>query len=296
MKKIIISSLILMTFLGCTQLTLFKKYYLVRCPEQGPQKQDNFDMYLFKINLSDYYSEITSHNEEFDIRVVEVIKYRNKEYPIYQIDHFNKNARKNLLIFAATHGNEIGGMLAIPHLLENILENPNYYDGWNIRIITPINPVGVEYQSRYNEYGCDINRDFKDFATVGATVQKDAVLEFQPDIIVSFHEGPNDGFFMIGGRQVVKKLEYTILDSLKSNNINLARKSYAGFNLKNQGLLRAGFFIRLGEKLFGIYSLDRYADEKGIPVITTESNWAGKIIKNRIAPHIIVTKAIIGYS
>lgn len=177
-----------------------------------------------------------------------------------------------MLLFAATHGNEFASALVIPELLSEIANNESY-QAWDIRIITPVNPVGLDYQSRYNPNGCNINRDFKSLQTVGAQIQRDAIQEFIPDIIISLHEGPQKGFFAIGTSSVSHDLEDSILSVLKGDQVQMANKSFFGLPLAKSGLMHEGLFINMAKKIFGIHTLGWYGETQGIGVITTESSW-----------------------
>lgn len=275
-------------------LKLFKKYYLTTCPAKGPEKQQDFEMFLKKLNISDYYQQLLFYSSRFDIKVLETINYQSKDYPIYKIEYKCQDSKYKLLIISAVHGNEFATALVIPKLLDDILQNPDFYSKWNIQIIVPANPVGLSYQSRYNQNGYDINRDFKNFSTIEARVQRDVLDDSQPDIIITLHEGPQDGFFITGTKRIDRKLELKIIEALKKENIKLAKKSYLKIPLKTEGLMKEDWFFRfIFYQLLRIYFLENYADKKGTGVITTESPWQEKNIEARIKPHLITIKAII---
>lgn len=273
-------------------LQLFHKYYLTPCVADGPEKQDDFEMHLEKVDLETYYESLEQFGDRFDVRVINEVSYNEKTYPIYQIDSVNEGSQNRLLLFAATHGNEFASALVIPELLREIGEN-EMYQSWDIRIITPINPVGLDYQSRYNEHGCDINRDFKNFQTLGAQIQRDAIQEFNPNIIVSLHEGPQKGFFVIGTASVSRELESSIISSLQYAQVQMASKSFLGLPLAKDGFMHEGFIITMAKKIFGIHTLGRYGESQGVGIITTESSWFDDDVENRIKPHMVVVETVV---
>ncbi|MDA2922752.1 DUF2817 domain-containing protein [Patescibacteria group bacterium AH-259-L07] len=272
-------------------LSFLTKYYLHECPEKSSVKQDDFEMYLEPLDLEKYKQDIFSFDKVFDISVAETLAYREQDFEIYQID---KNGDgQNMLIFAATHGSEFASALVVSDLLNEIAKNPELYEAWNIRILTPINPVGVKHQSRYNEDGCDINRDFQHFLTKGAKLQRQTIDEFNPDVIVSLHEGPQDGFFVIAENSVPPDLQKAIATDLQSVNVALARKSFFGIPLSDSGIWHKKPFVYFVQKLFGIHTLGRYANERGIPMFTTESNWKVRDVNERKKPHLLLIKSVV---
>lgn len=297
MKKFVLITLILivaivLTFMF-TPAKLLTKYFLNDCPANGPVKQTDFEMYSESVDLAKYKDQIFSYNDIATANVLETIKYQDKDYEIYQVDIQNSQAGKNLLIFAATHGNEFASALAIEDLLNDVRQNNEMYKGWNIRIITPVNPVGLAHESRYNENGCDINRDFENFSTVGAKIQKQAIEQFKPQVVVSLHEGPQDGFFVIAESPVSETLRKAVLSNLKKEEIHLAQKSFLAIPLSDSGLWYKKSFVYGLQKLFSIHTLGRYAHENNLAILTTESPWTNKNVESRKKPHLIVIKSVI---
>jgi len=284
--------IVVVAILAFRPLQLFYKYYLTPCAADGPEKQDDFEMHLEEINLESYYESLEQFDDEFNVQVINEVTYKDKTYPIYQIDSVNESSQNRLLLFAVTHGNEFASALVIPKLLREIGEN-EVYQSWDVRIVTPVNPVGLDYQSRYNENGCDINRDFKDFQTLGAQIQRDAIQEFNPDIIISLHEGPQKGFFAISTASVSRELESSILSELQKKEVQMASKSFLGLPLTKDGLMHEGFIITTAKKIFGIHTLGSYGELQGVGVITTESSWFDTDAQNRIKPHMIVVETVV---
>ncbi len=197
------------------------------------------------------------------------------------------------MIFAGVHGNESAGVLAVPKLLEEIKNNPTFYANWDIRIITPLNPVGVDYLSRYDSRGYDLNRDFRNFKTLGAKIQRDAIDIFKPDVVISFHEGPQQGFFAILTKNISRVVANSITHNILDNDLQLAKNYPYGLKLINDGIMRQGSFFFLIAKVFYVRSLGFYLQKKGIPIITTESSWEDKNIEKRIKSHIVVVNSVI---
>lgn len=269
---------------------LFKKYFLSQRLPLGPVQQTDFSMYLEDFDYGDYKKQLGSFDA--DLRVIQTNTYKNCVYETFQLELGSKNSARKLLLFAGTHGNEFVPCLAIIDLLKQLQDNPALYAGWTIRIITPVNPVGLVHQSRYDQNGKDINRDFKNFETNGASLQKDAMEEFNPDIIVSMHEGPQDGFFTICDGKLPDGLHNALAEDLKINDIKLARKNFFGLNIAN-GFWRKPQFVYTLQKILRVYTLGRYAKENGYTLLTTESDWSNKNIEARKTPHLSVIKSTL---
>ena len=272
------------------QLELFKKFYLTPHQATGPIPSEDFELRLEKVNLADYIQ--TLQNSVLEPKVVEEIIYKKEKFPILQLDWNRGKADKRLLVLAGVHGNEIAGTLAILDLVEDIKHRPDSYKNWHIQIITPVNPVGVAYQSRYNEDGRDLNRDFKDFQAVGARLQRDVVEAFNPTIVVTLHESSDKDFFMFSEGRLAPVFKDAITSQLRATDIPLTKTNY--FHIKLQdGFWEKPPIIFFMQRVLGIYTLGRYLYEKHIPTITTESCWSGKNIALRRRPHLEVIRAIV---
>lgn len=273
---------------------LFYKYYLTDRPEKSPAKQNEFPMYIEKFDFVKYRKDIFAFKDQFCIDVAKTIKYKNEVFEIFRIETKNNQAKKKLLVIATVHGNEFATALVIPKFLSDISLNSNFYKEWQIRIIAPANPVGLKYQSRYNKNGYDINRDFKFFNTDEAKLQKSEIDIFKPDIIVSLHEHPHNGFMVFCTDKVPKYLQINILKKLNDNDIPLVGKPfYIKMPKSKNGITQLGVLLKTFMFVFGIHSLGRYTRKMNIIDITTESYWNEKDIKKRIIPHILTLQTVI---
>ena len=272
-------------------LPQFYKFYLQRCPADGPIVAKSGPTGRFGMSLDEYYSKIKKLAKDgFDVETIGEDIYKDRKYPIYKIIKRPAqqaiNQRK-VLIFAAVHGNEFASALAAYELILDMKKNANLMK-CEICVVTPVNPVGLENNSRYDSNGCDINRDFKRFHTVGARVQRDVIADFQPDIIISFHEGMQKDFFFITTKSVSQDLIESIKTELERNKIKLL----SDVSFVDNGHLKERRLIRGIKKVLGVHTLGSYAESLGIPVITTESPWGEKNVRKRVSPHIIVVKRV----
>lgn len=272
------------------RVKLAKKYLLSPKPANGPIRQADFEMYLQNIDINDYTERLKSY--DFANKIIAEMSYQNQKYPITQIDITGAYAKKKLLIFAGVHGNEFAGVLAVEDLLAKFKMNPELYDEWSIRILTPLNPIGVAYMSRYNQDGYDINRDFKHFTTLEARLQRDAITNFVPDILVTFHESLEKGFFIFSEGKLSTSLTSKITQELHDGGVVMAPKSYFGIKTK-AGIWEKPPLAYALQRLINMHTLGSYVYAMKIPTLTTESNWSNKDINARKLPHILTVTAVL---
>lgn len=270
--------------------TLIKKFLLNPKPANGPGHQDHFEMYHQEIDIDAYYQTL----RESGLEVAEVghAMYQGTSFPILQLDQHNSQSKTRLLVIAGVHGDESAASLAVLDLLADIQQNPGVYKEWSIRILAPVNPVGLANTSRYNEDGYDINRDFKTFKTTGARVQRDTIIDFNPTIVVSLHESPSSGFFMFSEGRLPTVIKDSITNSLSEHHVDLARKNYLGVRL-HSGIWEKSPVIFFFQRLLGVHTLGSYVYKRKILAVTTESSYRGSDIDARKKPHLLVIRAII---
>lgn len=272
------------------QLWLFKKFYLNSHTPTGPEKQTDFTMHLETVDIARYNQALKE--SIFANKVIESVRYNSKDFPIFQLDWGNADSDKRLLILAGVHGNEFAGTLSILDILNDVKKHADKYAPWNIRIIAPVNPVGLVYQSRYDQDGYDLNRDFKEFCSVGARLQREVIEDFKPTIVVTMHESPDEGFYMFSEGRLPQQFKTAIATKLTSASIPLAKTNFLHITLQ-AGLWEKPPIIFAIQRMLGIYTLGRFLYERNIPTITTESTWCDKDIAARRKPHTLVVQAVL---
>jgi len=286
---ILLMALTLMS--GCTKLRQFNRFFLSECAEEGPNPDEEFDIALPPVDLSDYLERLRGAAGSFSLRTIAEVSYEDESWPMYLASRRGSNGRKRLLVVAGMHGNEVAGALAAPNILSDIRAHPEVYGDLDVHLIAPANPIGLMYGARYNAQGCDINRDFSDFATVEATAIRDVINETRPDLILSLHEGPHDGFFVIATRSTSPRFAKAVATGLQSSGIELATHSNLGSRLSVPGVMEEGWFITGAKKLFRIQSLGAYAHQGSTPLLTTEGPWGVSDIDYRVRAQILAVRA-----
>jgi len=232
MRKLSFSFLLILTLVwlsNCSKIKQAKKYYLTPCYYDKPVKQTEFPQFYIEVDLDKYYSEVRSlSSQHFSVNVVERVRYKGRDLPILELNTINSptasNAKK-LLILAGVHGNESAGTLAILELLRMYNSNPHRFDGYSIKIVTPINPAGTIEMSRHNECGCDLNRKFSTSSQKGIVLQRKIIDAFDPDAIISLHEAPSADFLIHSNKHLSDELLIQILDDIKTSGVRWCRKT-----------------------------------------------------------------------
>ena len=111
---------------------------------------------------------------------------------------------------------------------------------------------------------------------------RDVIEEIRPDLILSLHEGPNDGFLVIATRSTPSMLVTSVATALKSSGIELATRSNLGSRLSVRGVVQEGWFTTNAKRLFRIRTLGAYAYRRSTPMLTTEGPWGASDIDSRI--------------
>ena len=280
----VVFSIILFNF---KKIKLGYIYYIAQCYYDFPIKQKDFPQVFLKVDLKKYYVNLKEIAAKvFETETLLQILYKGNTYPILSfIKKAETTDSKKLLVLAGIHGNETGGVLAIPELLKFISAEVKKYANWEIKIVTPLNPVGVIEMSRYNKNGCDINRKINNSNLPEIKLQRDLINSFQPDITVSFHEAPSSGFLIHPNALVPKSLSIELVNYLKNSGIHLASKDYLERKLKEQGISEISGALKILKKIVKLQPLSDYAEEKGILEITTESGWNTDDALQRIDSH-----------
>ena len=276
---------------GCTQVRQFNRFFLTRCPEDGPNPEQEFDIALQPVDLSDYLQRLRGAARGFSLRAIAEVPYTDRSWPVYHAQQPGSRSDKRLLIIAGIHGNELAGALAAPNILSDVRAHPEVYGGLDVHLIAPANPVGLMHGARYNAQGCDINRDFSAFETVEARAIRDVIDETSPDLILSLHEGPHDGFFVIATHSTPSPLATAVATALQSSGVALATHSNLGSRLSVPGVMKEGWAITGAKSLFRIRSLGAYAHQRSTPLLTTEGPWGASDIDSRVRAQILAVRA-----
>ena len=114
------------------------------------------------------------------------------------------DGRDTTLFIATIHGNEPAGAPLMRKLADHLTENPEILKDQRVVVVAVANPDGMAAGTRGNIRGVDLNRNFEaknrvDNATNGlralsepeARALRAAVLEFDPDRIISLHQPLN---------------------------------------------------------------------------------------------------------
>lgn len=282
----------ILVVIGCTQVRQLNRFFLTRCPEEGPRPEQEFDIHLEPVDLQQYYDDLLSSAGAVPRRTLADVPEHGAVHPIYHFGPIGAAGGTSILIIAGVHGNELAGVLAAPRILEDISSRPGDYEGVRVHVVAPANPVGLEYGSRYNPQGCDINRDFRAFDTVESRAIRDVLRDVAPRLILSLHEGPHDGFFVIATRSLPGEVAQAAVGAIPGTVLPLASENNFGLSLRTPGVMREGWFVTSAKTLFGITSLGAYGEAHGVPTLTTEGPWSSHDLSARIEAQVLAVRGV----
>jgi len=207
---------------------------------------------------------------EAGMMLAKEVSYRGEGYPIFRFQS-EEDSLGRLLVFAGVHGDERSGLKILHSFAAGIVRGTIPLNRWSICMVGPVNPVGTYFGSRFNEDGCDVNRDFGHFRTASGRFQREEIDRFNPTVIVSLHDGPQRGSFVITNGLVPDLMEEGIRRKIGSAGIELATKLFLLIPLAHHGFYREGSFGRFMKRLLGVRTLGAYGRARGIGVITVET-------------------------
>lgn len=277
---------------SCTRLRLAPRY-LSRCPAEGPVRSNDLGLLPAPIELEDFYASVRERAGTFDVAELGSVHDGKTAYPILAVHRPRSAATRRMLVVAGIHGNETAGLLAVPAILDLLESDAPEFRAWDVTVIAPANPVGVAHGSRYNGDGCDLNRDFREPRTHEARLIRDFITRQPPDLIVSLHEGPQDGYLLVVTSKGSRQLGETAVRAVGEHGIALARKHFAGLSLGAPGLSAEGLGTEFLKWVLRLHTLGSFATRLGIGAYTTETPWSSENFEDRTLAHVVTVKSLL---
>jgi hypothetical protein len=284
-----------LVFAGCGRARLFARFFLTRCPADGPVAETDLAMHLEPVSLEAYYADLAAGARGLPMRQVALIGESEAVagWPIHHIGPAGTRGGRRLLVVAGVHGNEIAGALAAPRVLHDLRIHPGDYAGVELHLVAPGNPVGLHHLSRYNAEGCDVNRDFRRFQTPEATAIRDVLLGVAPELVLALHEGPQPGFHVVASRHVTPALAERVAADIAEKGIPLATRSFFGSTLRTPGVHHEGWLMTGLKTAIRLDTLGLYGERRGVGVLTTEGPYESADLPRRIEAQLLTVRAVV---
>jgi hypothetical protein len=292
MRQTIVLAAAMLLALGCGRAGLAPRY-LARCPAEGPDATADLGFLPVSLDLQDFYAAIRTRTATFEVAELDSVRDGEESHPIFAIRHRGSSAHHKVLIVAGVHGNEAAGVLAVPAILDLLTTDRPEFGAFDVTIIAPANPVGVAHGSRYNADGCDLNRDFREPRTDEARLLRDFIAAESPNLIVSLHEGPQDGYMLVVTSGGSKQLAQAAVSAVRGEGLALASSHFAGFSLGTPGLSAEGGGSDFLKWALQLNTLGRFANGLGIGTYTTETSWASDDFEGRVRAHVVTVEALL---
>ena len=114
-----------------------------------------------------------------------------------------------------------------------------------------------------------------------------------PDLIVSLHEGPQDGYLLVVTSPGSKALGEAAVRAVREQGMALASKHFAGFSLGVPGLSAEGRGTDFLKWLLRLHTLGRFATSLGVATYTTETSWFSDDFEGRVLAHVVTIEALL---
>lgn len=114
----------------------------------------------------------------------------------------------------------------------------------------------------------------------------------RPELLISLHEGPQRGFFVIGTASAPPQLAEAVANALAAEGIALATSNFLGLPLRSHGFETEGWFKSAIKRLIGLGSLGTYADGRNVGTLTTESPWGDRDLGLRVRAQVAAVRAV----
>jgi hypothetical protein len=138
-----------------------------------------------------------------------------------------------------------------------------------------------------------LNRDFHDPRTYEARVIRDFIAAQPPNLIVSLHEGPQDGYLLVVTSEGSKQLGEAVVRAVRKRGFSLASSHFAGFSLRTPGLSVEGGGADFLKWALRLHTLGSFANRLGIGTYTAETNWSSDDFEGRVQAHVATVEALL---
>ena len=270
----------------------FARLHLKQRAYDHPAQDEDMGVVPIGYEPESFEQAVRAFADRYDVVEEGRVAYRDTTRPILSVSSRNPGAHARLLVLSGVHGNEQAGIMCIPEILERFDRDGRVA----VRVVTPVNAIGAAELSRFNADGSDINRDFIRFRTEEARLVRRMFDEFQPDFVLSLHEGPQDAAFMFANQHVAPALATALLAALEAGGTTLATKDYFGLKLDPPGLSASSpvqrGVLRVWELTLKMMAVNAYAATLGIPEVTLESSWSSPDLAARVRAHVDLTLAL----
>ncbi|MBM3149284.1 MAG: M14 family metallocarboxypeptidase, partial [Chloroflexi bacterium] len=148
-------------------------------------------------SLESRLSSAVSSCDRLSMKTIGQISYGAYQSPVWVVSFSPAVIKRKVLLSGGIHGNEPAGVEAMVQMVEMLAKDPEKYGNIAFDIIPVVNPWGWSHDIRFNQEGCDVNRDFATFKCQESAVIRDFVNGKRYTLIIDSHEDPDaKGFYM----------------------------------------------------------------------------------------------------
>lgn len=272
---VLVAAGVSMLLAGCSTLGGMTRPFS-HCPERGPVPDSRIN--VEPVQIEAFYRRLEGVTRGVPFRELGRVRSGQFEVPMLRVGPLGTEAGRRVLVVAGTHGGEVAATLAGLAVVADVRRDPEAWKGAEIHVVVPANPAGFAVQSRWNEKGCDIERDFEAFRTFEAQAIRIVIDRLDPQIVVDLHESDREGVAVLATARFPDAMLEAVVDELDRK----ARKA----GQPPAEAERAGWF-GTGSRLVD------YVEETGGAGLRTDTPWRDPDLRNRIRSQLVAVRAAV---
>lgn len=210
--------------------------------------------------LESRLTSAVSSCDRLSMKTIGQVSYGTYQSPVWVVSFSPEAAIKHkVLLSGGIHGNEPAGVEAMVQMVDTLAKNPQKYTDTSFDIIPIVNPWGWSHDIRFNQEGCDVNRDFSTFKCQESAIVRDFASGKRYDLIIDDHEDPDaNGFYMYQYDNPDTWLSRKLINTVRNQGYPVEQDVSMVILKTEDGLINAPFWGLWYMKLTGQLSITNY--------------------------------------
>lgn len=161
--------------------------------------------------------DAVTNSIHLSIQEIGRVTYKEFQEPVWLICfRCNENSKLPILLTGSIHGNEAAGAEYIVNFVEALSQHPERYPDQSFHMVPIINPWGWIHDTRFNQNGYDINRDFVSFSSQESRIIMNHTKKKRYSLMLDLHEDPSaKGFYLYQHGQKNKTISEMVTNGIR---------------------------------------------------------------------------------
>ena len=259
---------------GCSLTAVQRRFS--HCSEPGPTPDSRIN--VEPVQIEAFYSRLEAVTAGVPFREIGRVRTGHFELPMLRVGPLGVEGGRRVVVVAGTHGGEVAATLGGLAVVADIRRDPGSWAGAEVHVVLPANPAGFAVQSRYNENGCDIERDFESFRTFEAQALRIVINRLDPQLVIDLHESDRPGSALFATDRVPLEMAESIVHELD----RASRKP----GQPPAEIGRPGWHG-------GTSRLVEFAEKSGAGGLRIETPWRETDLRNRIRAQLVAVRSAV---